>query len=69
MTDPIISTCCGAATEIMSYHVFKMQGGEIIDTSYKCLNCGHKFHIWSDSKTNKLAPEIVKAHSADSVMK
>jgi hypothetical protein len=60
MSEPIISICCAAATEVISYHVFKMQGGEIIDTSYRCLSCGHKFHIWSDSKTNKIAPEILE---------
>ena len=63
MTAPIISICCGAATETISYHIQKMvTGGEIIDTGYKCLNCGHVFHIWTTDKNNKLAPELTTAH-------
>jgi DNA-directed RNA polymerase subunit RPC12/RpoP len=56
MSEPIISICCAVPAEIISYHVFKMDCGaeEIIDTSYRCPNCGHVFHIWSDGK---LAPE------------
>ncbi len=64
MSNPV-STCCGAETEIMSYHVFKVQGGEIMDTGYKCLNCGAKFHIWSDPKTNKLAPEVANKENKE----
>jgi tRNA(Arg) A34 adenosine deaminase TadA len=70
MTESVISICCGAVSEIVSYHIQKVvPGNEITDTGYKCLNCGHVFHIWTSDKNNKLAPEIIKAHSADSVMK
>jgi C4-type Zn-finger protein len=65
MSEPVISTCCGAETEVISYHVAKVHAGEILDTGYKCLKCGHKFHIWSDSKTNKLAPELTNREKTD----
>ena len=70
MSEPIISACCSVPSEVISYHIQRLtSGGEIIDTGYKCLNCGHVFHIWTNDKNNKLAPEVIKAHSADSVMK
>jgi hypothetical protein len=61
MSEPIISTCCGAETEMISYHIMKLAGSEIMDTGYRCLNCGHKFYIRTTDKTNKLAPEILEA--------
>ena len=54
MTNPVISLCCHAVSEIISHHIFDGLAGEIKDTGYKCPNCGHVFHIWSDGK---LAPE------------
>ncbi|MFA5379574.1 MAG: hypothetical protein WC455_27700 [Dehalococcoidia bacterium] len=60
MTHPVLSECCNAATEMISYHIMKLAGSEIMDTGYRCLNCGHKFYIRTTDKTNKLAPGILE---------
>jgi hypothetical protein len=49
----MISLCCSSECEIVSRSCFRGVV-EIDDTGWRCLNCGHIFHVWVKRHENKL---------------
>jgi len=50
----LTSTCCGSEAELISKRHIMIGDIDADETGYRCLNCGHKFYVWTKRNENKL---------------